>query len=55
MADTTWSVRMDDETKAEVINLLNSSGEQGKEFIQSLMSSYKLKNPKNYNQLPART
>lgn len=43
MADTTWSVRMDDDTKLEVINLLNSSGEQGKEFIQSLMSAYKLK------------
>lgn len=43
MADTTWSVRMDDETKAEVVTLLNSSGEQAKEFIQSLMAAYKLK------------
>lgn len=43
MPDTTWSVRMDEETKAEVVTLLNSSGEQGKEFIQSLMNAYKLK------------
>jgi chromosome segregation ATPase len=43
MADTTWAVRVDEQTKQEVIELLNSSGDQGKEFLISMMTAYKLK------------
>lgn len=43
MADSTWSVRLDDDTKQDITNLLNSSGEQGKEFVQSLITAYKIK------------
>ena len=43
MADTTWAVRVDDQTKQEVIELLNSSGDQGREFLISMMTAYKLK------------
>lgn len=43
MSDTTWGIRTDEDTKKEAIELLNSSGEQGKEFLQSLISAYKIK------------
>lgn len=43
MADTTWGVRVDEETKKELTELLNESGEQGKDFVVSLLTAYKLK------------
>ena len=43
MAGTTWSVRIDEEVKKEITELLNSDGGNGEEFVKSLLSSYKLK------------
>lgn len=43
MADSTWGVKVDDQTKQEITELLNSSGVQGKEFLISMMTAYRLK------------
>jgi len=43
MADTTWSARIDEETKKELTELINASGEQVKDFVVNMITAYKLK------------
>lgn len=45
----TWSVKIDDETKQDIQQLLNNSGQQGKDFVQTLVTAYKINKVKESN------
>lgn len=48
MADTTWAVKVPEELKEEIVNLYKELGLQGKDFMQYLLSLYKIEKTKEY-------
>lgn len=48
MVDTTWAVKVPEELKEEIVNLYKELGLQGKDFMQYLLSLYKIEKTKDY-------